>query len=211
MHLSKRLFTSVPRRAAPRSRRLHGRGGGPIELDGVPIETNAGNQDAPTPERQTSLNCAGNSYGVHQNGANYQLLYKRGTGEVKIVSLDSDGTGVTTPRGNVVQGRTHFLRTPQQAAHDTTSSTRRRTEGRASRASTGTRTTRRQTSMASPLRTADLVLHRLQLDWTAARHVNARSTQEGDGHRSRSDQPQLRRGWAQYENIGGNAAGIATF
>lgn len=83
----------------------------PIEFDGVPIATNAGNQDAPTPERLTSVNCAGNSFmPFTQSGKNYQLLYKPGTGSVKIVRLDADGTGATTTAsGTWSKGWTHFL------------------------------------------------------------------------------------------------------
>ena len=34
--------------------------------------------------------------GFNQNGMRYELLYKPGTGDAKIVRLDADGTGVTT-------------------------------------------------------------------------------------------------------------------
>jgi hypothetical protein len=83
----------------------------PIEFDGTPIATNAGNQDAPTPERLTSLNCAGNSFmPFTRSGKSYQLLYKPGTGAVKIVRLDDDGTGTTTTAsGTWTKGWTHFL------------------------------------------------------------------------------------------------------
>jgi hypothetical protein len=83
----------------------------PITFNGLPIDTNAANQDEPTPERLTSLNCPGNSFmPFTQSGKNYQLLYKPGTGDVKILELDSDGTGVTTTAsGTWSKGWTHFL------------------------------------------------------------------------------------------------------
>src|SRR5262245_11338046 len=48
-------------------------------------------------ESLTSMNCPGNSFApFNMNGDRYQFLYKPSTGQVKIVRLDDDGTGVST-------------------------------------------------------------------------------------------------------------------
>jgi hypothetical protein len=87
-----------------------------IEFNGKAISTHAGNEasyntwGSDDAEELTSLNCAGNSFmGFNQNGMRYQLLYKPGSGDAKIVRLDSDGTGVTTTYSDTwTKGWTHF-------------------------------------------------------------------------------------------------------
>jgi hypothetical protein len=67
-----------------------------------------GDDDA---EEITSVNCAGNTFmGWNQGGDRYYLIYKPGTGEVKIVRVDDDGTGVTTTwSGTWSLGWTHMV------------------------------------------------------------------------------------------------------
>ena len=87
-----------------------------IEFNGAPISTNKDNEaswgtwGSDGAEEMTSLNCPGNSFmGFNQNGMRYQLLYKPGSGDAKIVRLDADGTGVTTTYSDTwTKGWTHF-------------------------------------------------------------------------------------------------------
>jgi hypothetical protein len=88
-----------------------------IQFNGANIQTHAGNSDSygtwgsDDAERLTSLNCAGNSFmGWNQSGERYHLIYKPGTGEVKIVRMAADGAGVTTTwSGQWSRGWTHFI------------------------------------------------------------------------------------------------------
>lgn len=88
-----------------------------VYFDGAAIDTYAGNvaswdtygtDDA---EALTSLNCPGGAFAAfNQNGMSHQILYKPGNGDVKIVRLDDDGTGVTTVfSGNWGRRWTHIV------------------------------------------------------------------------------------------------------
>ena len=74
-----------------------------VSFNGQQIATHAGDQSTwghyghDDAESLTSMNCPQNSFvAFNQNGFRYQLLYKPGNGDVKIVRLDSDARGVTT-------------------------------------------------------------------------------------------------------------------
>jgi len=85
-----------------------------IQFNGDPIDTWAGNLASydtwGNGEKLTSANCPMNSFvQVDQLGNKYQLIYKPGTGAVKIMLLDADGTGASTAwSGTWTKGWTHF-------------------------------------------------------------------------------------------------------
>jgi hypothetical protein len=86
-----------------------------IAFDGDLIDTHQGDEGSwghwGNGEELTSLNCPGNSFlGFNQNGMHYELLYKPGPGEMKIVRTDADGTGVTTTASESwTRGWTHLV------------------------------------------------------------------------------------------------------
>ena len=74
-----------------------------VSFNGTMIDTYEGNPDAynswgtDRAEKLTSLNCPGDSFiSFNQNGLRYQLLYKPASGGVKIVRIDTDGTGAAS-------------------------------------------------------------------------------------------------------------------
>lgn len=74
-----------------------------IAFNGTLINTHAGNTDSwatwgsDDAETLTSVNCPQNAFAAfNMNGMRYQLIYKPGSGDVKVVRLDADGMGTTT-------------------------------------------------------------------------------------------------------------------
>lgn len=88
-----------------------------IAFAGALIKTHADNESSygtwgkSTAEKIISLNCAGNTFmGWAQGGNYYNLLYKPGYGDVKIVRMNPGGAGVTsTWDGTWSTGWTNFM------------------------------------------------------------------------------------------------------
>jgi len=88
-----------------------------IAFAGSLIDTHAGNASSygtwgkSSAEKIISLNCAGNTFmGWTQSGDHYNLLYKPGTGQTKIVRTNPNGAGVTaTWNGTWSTGWTNFV------------------------------------------------------------------------------------------------------
>lgn len=86
-------------------------------FNGTAVATHAGDPSSwdtwgsTNAEEITSVNCAGNAFlSWTDDGDRYQLIYKPSNGEVKIVRLDDDGTGVTTTwTGQWTLGWTHLV------------------------------------------------------------------------------------------------------
>ena len=121
----------------------------PIKFNGATIAANAANAanaalyntyGSDAAETLTSLNCPGKLvHGFTQNAMRYQLLYKPGAGEAKIVRLYSDGAGAgaTTTMSAPGRGAGRIsYRSRHQAARRISSSTSRRADASASPAST---------------------------------------------------------------------------
>ncbi|MCF7220723.1 M23 family metallopeptidase [Marilutibacter chinensis] len=88
-----------------------------IAFAGALINTHAGNPSSygtwgtNSAEKIISLNCAGNTFmGWTQTGYQYELLYKPGSGQTKIVRVNAGGAGVTTTwEGSWSTGWTNFM------------------------------------------------------------------------------------------------------
>jgi hypothetical protein len=87
-----------------------------IKFNGSSIKTHAGNADSYNTwgtgkaEKIISLNCAGNSFmGWYDSGTRYNLIYKPGYGDTKIVKMDGNGEAAnSTWSGKWSRGWTHF-------------------------------------------------------------------------------------------------------